>query len=406
MSIHLTVLQMWLAVASGGAVGFTLGLIGGGGSILAVPLLLYVVGVHDAHVVIGSTALAVAVNAYLNLIPHWRAGNVRWKSGLAFAVPGAFGAYLGSLFGKWMDGKALLFLFALIMLVIAVLMLRQRDSSAQPVREGGGVRMSRVLPAGLGTGLVSGFFGIGGGFLIVPGLIFSTGMPMTSAIGTSLLSVGTFGLTTAISYTASGLIDWLVVALYVAGGLLGGMAGVWACTRIGQSKSLLQRIFSGILVVVALYMLYDNAQVIKWSALRWDILIPVLGGTALLGLAGWLLTKWRFAGEVRLLKPAELAQKMKEADPAGAQWVDLRHPAEYALGHVPGSANIPLSQLQSRLAEISPDQEVILVCRNRRCVMAAARILKRNGYDRLYRVGGSLPQELGVTKKGQAGLGA
>lgn len=266
MVIHLTALQIALAVASGGVVGFTLGLIGGGGSILAVPLLLYVVGIHDAHVVIGSTALAVAVSAYMNLLPHWRAGNVRWKSGIAFALPGALGAYLGSVFGKLMDGKALLFLFALIMIVIAVLMLRRRKSSAEAAQGGGQAHLLRVLPTGLGTGLISGFFGIGGGFLIVPGLIFSTGMSMTSAIGTSLLSVGTFGLTTAISYTASGLIDWLVVALYVAGGLIGGAIGVRVCTRIGQSKRLLQRVFSGILIAVALYMLYDNATAIKWIA--------------------------------------------------------------------------------------------------------------------------------------------
>ncbi|MCL6517330.1 sulfite exporter TauE/SafE family protein [Alicyclobacillus sp.] len=253
---HLSAVQMVLAVLSGGVVGFTLGLIGGGGSILAVPLLLYVVGVHNPHVVIGSTALAVAVNAYLNLVPHWRQGNVRWRAAVAFALPGAIGAYVGSVLGKLASGRLLLFLFALLMLVIAARMVRsQRRREASEARRP--VRIGRVIPTGLVTGGVSGFFGIGGGFLIVPGLMFS-GLPMTEAIGTSLFSVGTFGLTTAVSYAVSGMVDWLIVALYIGGGLVGGVLGVWACTGLGRNVHRLQQLFAGVLVVVAGYMLYVN----------------------------------------------------------------------------------------------------------------------------------------------------
>src|SRR5579859_7775230 len=92
----MTIAQHLLAVLSGGIVGFSLGLLGGGGSILAVPLLLYLVGYHDPHVVIGTTALAVALTAYANLIPHWRIGNVRWLPAIAFAIPGVLGAALGA----------------------------------------------------------------------------------------------------------------------------------------------------------------------------------------------------------------------------------------------------------------------------------------------------------------------
>ncbi|WP_156040176.1 sulfite exporter TauE/SafE family protein [Alicyclobacillus macrosporangiidus] len=258
---HLTALQMLLSVLSGGVVGFVLGLIGGGGSILAVPLLLYVVGVHDAHVVIGSTALAVAANAYVNLLPHWRQGHVRWKAGVAFALPGAAGAYLGTVMGKMANDRVILFLFALLMLVIAIRMWRSQRTG----ETGHGVhpvRLGRVVPAGLGTGLVAGFFGIGGGFLIVPGLVFSAGLPMAEAIGTSLFSVGTFGLTTAVSYALSGMVDWLIVLLYMGGGVLGGVFGVYACTRLGRDTRRLQRLFSGVLVLVAGYMLYVN--VLAW----------------------------------------------------------------------------------------------------------------------------------------------
>ena len=257
----LSATQHVLAVVSGLAVGFSLGLIGGGGSILAVPLLLYLVGYPNPHVVIGTTALAVSMNAYINLIPHARAGNVRWKQALWFAVVGALSAYVGSSLGKAVDGKKLLFLFALLMLVIAGLMLRRRDGAgnpqagAQPHSES----LPRLIAAAVVVGLLAGFFGIGGGFLIVPGLVFSTGMPMIAAIGSSLVSVGTFGLTTAINYARSGLLDFTVALLYIGGGVLGGWLGTRMATHLGkQGKGTLNLIFALLVAVVALYMLWRN----------------------------------------------------------------------------------------------------------------------------------------------------
>ncbi|GMA56950.1 hypothetical protein C7445_108141 [Alicyclobacillus sacchari] len=263
--VHLTLLQTILAVVSGGVVGFTLGLIGGGGSILAVPLLLYVVGVHNAHVVIGTTALAVAVNAWVNLIPHWRNGHVRWRPAIAFAIPGAIGAIVGSIAGKALDGKALLFLFAILILVIAVRTLLQsgrtdRDTPVSPRR----LNMGRVIGTGGATGFLSGFFGIGGGFLIVPGLMFSTGMTLIDAIGSSLVSVGSFGLTTAASYAISGLVAWKVFMLYVVGGVIGGLGGSFLSTKLGHRKRVLQTVFGVVLILVALYMLYDNLSSMHW----------------------------------------------------------------------------------------------------------------------------------------------
>src|ERR1700722_718864 len=114
------------AVGCGAIVGFTLGLVGGGGSVLAVPLLLYVVGMPDPHQAIGTSALAVAVSAFSNLVPHARARHVRWRPALIFAAAGLLGAFVGSSIGKVVDGHRLLILFALLMLVIAALMLRGR----------------------------------------------------------------------------------------------------------------------------------------------------------------------------------------------------------------------------------------------------------------------------------------
>ena len=254
----LTLFQQLLAVVSGLLVGFTLGLIGGGGSILAVPLLLYLVGYRNPHVVIGTTALAVALTAYINLLPHWRAGNVRWPSAIAFAIPGVLGAAVGAQIGKIVPGKQLLFLFALLMIGVAITMLRPAKSSTTKPVHTGKAMIARTTPVGFLVGILSGFFGIGGGFLIVPGLMFATGMPLLHAIGTSLFSVGIFGTTTAITYALSGLVNWLVALEYIAGGVLGGLAGARLATRLGKQKKALSRVFAGVIIVVAIYMFYVN----------------------------------------------------------------------------------------------------------------------------------------------------
>lgn len=254
----MTIAQHLLAVLSGGIVGFSLGLLGGGGSILAVPLLLYLVGYHDPHVVIGTTALAVALTAYANLLPHWRAGNVRWQPALAFAIPGAIGAAVGASIGKLVGGKQLLALFALLMVIVAITMVRKRaDGKLRPERAGWAMLL-RVVPVSLAVGLLAGFFGIGGGFLIVPGLMFATGMPMLSAVGSSLVSVGAFGTTTAITYALADKVNWLIAVEYFAGGVLGGWMGAWLAIRLGKQKQALTRIFAAVVLAVAVYMLAMN----------------------------------------------------------------------------------------------------------------------------------------------------
>lgn len=244
-----------LALLSGSLVGFSLGLIGGGGSILAVPLLLYVVGIGDPHVAIGTSALAVSVNAFINLIGHWRAGTVKWPCASVFAAAGILGAALGSSLGKVVDGQKLLVLFALAMIAVAIAMLRPRGSGGDP-----DVRLTprialQLIGVGLAAGAVSGFFGIGGGFLIVPGIMLGSGMPILNAIGSSLLSVGVFGLTTAANYALSGLVAWGIAAEFISGGIIGGLVGTQLAVKLSTSRRALARIFAAAIVAVALYML-------------------------------------------------------------------------------------------------------------------------------------------------------
>jgi len=247
-----------LAAGSGSLVGFVLGLIGGGGSILAVPLLIYVVGVASPHVAIGTSAVAVAASAAANLAGHARAGNVKWPCALVFAAAGVLGAALGSHVGKAIDGQKLLLLFGLLMIVIAALMLLRRRAAGNP-----GVRLTtasapqllpRLLAYGAGVGTLSGFFGIGGGFLVVPGLLASTDMPLLSAIGSSLVAVTAFGITTAASYALSGFIDWRLVAFFIGGGVVGGLLGSRLAGLLAPRKALLLQVFAGVVAVVGAYV--------------------------------------------------------------------------------------------------------------------------------------------------------
>lgn len=249
-----------LAILSGGIVGAVLAIIGGGGSILALPLLVYVVGFDgDPHVAIGTTALAVAASAFANMLQHRRHGNVHLGLGLWFALPGVAGALLGAKLGLLTPGGRLLFLFALVMLVVAWRMARAPASDAREPntpREGRLFRRRVIIPAGFAVGLSSGYFGIGGGFLIVPALVWAADLDMREAVGTSLVAVAIFGLTTAGRYALDGKIDLPIAGLFILGALAAG--GV--ATTLGRRlpKDVLRRLFAGVLVVVALYMLARN----------------------------------------------------------------------------------------------------------------------------------------------------
>ena len=254
----LDTIQYLLGAGSGLLVGFVLGLVGGGGSILAVPLMVYLVGVPNPHVAIGTSAFAVAVNAATGLASHARAGTVQWRCALMFAAAGIAGALAGSTAGKAFDGHRLLFLFAIVMVVVGIMMLRGRGKAGDPDVVCDRENAPRVLVYGAGTGAFSGFFGIGGGFLIVPGLIASTRMPMISAIGSSLVAVTAFGLTTAANYALDGLVDWPLALVFIAGGVAGGFLGALLAKRLSGTRGRLTTIFAGLIFVVAAYMLWKS----------------------------------------------------------------------------------------------------------------------------------------------------
>jgi hypothetical protein len=238
-----------LAIGSGAIIGLILGLVGGGGSILAVPLLVYAVGVPSAHIAIGTAAVAVALNAGVSLAAHARLGTVKWRCALVFAAAGIVGSVLGAEVGKAIDGQRLLALFGLVMVAVGLSVFRPpskpANESVRLTQASARHLLPRLVGLGFGVGALAGFFGIGGGFLIVPALMLATGMALPNAIGTSLVAVTAFGLATAGSYATSGFIDWRLALLVIAGGVAGSIAGARLNAVLAPSKNLLNRVFGG-----------------------------------------------------------------------------------------------------------------------------------------------------------------
>jgi hypothetical protein len=176
-----------------------------------------------------------------------------------YAAAGIVGALAGSTAGKAFDGQKLLFLFALLMIAVGILMLRGRHNAGVEGAQCNRENAVNVLGYGLGTGLFSGFFGIGGGFLIVPGLVASTRMPMINAVGTSLVAVAAFGMTTALNYAFSGLVNWPLAGIFIAGGIAGGVAGAALARRLSGTGTLTS-VFALLIFLVAAYTLWKSAS--------------------------------------------------------------------------------------------------------------------------------------------------
>ena len=193
-------------------IGVSLGLLGGGGSILAVPLLVYVTGL-PAKEAIATSLLVVGVTSAVAVVPHARAHRVRWRTGLVFGLAGMAGAYGGGRLANVIPAGVLLTAFALMMLATAVGMIRGRRAGADgALRSLASCRCSRPLPSALAVGLVSGLVGAGGGFLIVPALTLIGGLPMAVAVGTSLAVIAMQTLAGFAGHLSAIQVDWALAA--------------------------------------------------------------------------------------------------------------------------------------------------------------------------------------------------
>ncbi len=212
-----------LTVALAVFVGIALGLLGGGGSILTVPLLAYVAGM-DAKQAIATSLLVVGVTSAIGAISHARAGRVQWRTGLIFGAAGMAGAYVGGVLARFIPGTVLLIGFAVMMIATAIAMLRGRRDNADSV-EAHRIPIVKVVGEGLVVGLVTGLVGAGGGFLVVPALALLGGLPMPVAVGTSLIVIAMKSFAGLAGYLSSVQIDWTVALMVAAAAVVGALIG-------------------------------------------------------------------------------------------------------------------------------------------------------------------------------------
>jgi len=260
-----------LASPLGLLIGVSLGALGGGGSILAVPALVYAAGQTPKHATTTSLVL-VAITALIGIVPHWRANRVRFAAGTLFGLVGIAGSLLGSHWNQAANPDLLLLAFAGLMLVAAGVMWRRTrrpaphvparslSSAAAPaalVRPVDLAQAMKVAAAGTLVGFLTGFFGVGGGFVIVPALVLALGFSMPDAIGTSLLVITINSLVALSTRLEGGAIEWGTVIPFTLASLIGVAIG----TRLASTKdsTTLQGWFVVLLVVVAAYTALQSA---------------------------------------------------------------------------------------------------------------------------------------------------
>ncbi|WP_069767176.1 sulfite exporter TauE/SafE family protein [Streptomyces sp. LUP30] len=243
-----------LALAAGAVIGLALGALGGGGSVLAVPALIYLLGFSPVGATTASLVV-VTVTSVTALSAHARDGNVRWRTGLLFAAAGIGPAMLGGALAARVPAAALTAGFAVVAGAAALRMLRPRPAAERSVT----VRPTRAAGAGAGLGAVTGVLGVGGGFLAVPALVSVLDLRMRNAVGTSLLVI-TVNSLAALAMRAGTVekLDWTVVGPFIGTAILGAWDGKRLAAKV--SGHTLQRIFAAVLLAVAACMLVDAAR--------------------------------------------------------------------------------------------------------------------------------------------------
>ncbi|GGV40148.1 sulfite exporter TauE/SafE family protein [Streptomyces griseoflavus] len=252
-------------------VGVSLGLLGGGGSILTVPLLVYVAGM-DAKEAIATSLFVVGVTSAVGMINHARGGRVRWRTGVLFGAAGMAGAYTGGLIGGHIPDMVLLIAFAVMMIVTAAAMLRGRRTTG-PDRAHRQLPVGRVLLDGAAVGLATGLVGAGGGFLVVPALALLGGLPMPVAIGTSLLVIAMKSAAGFAGYLSSVQIDWGLTLAVTGFAVVGSLAGARLAGRV--PADVLSRLFAWFVLAMGTFVLVQQAPA--------RIAVPVLAALAALG---------------------------------------------------------------------------------------------------------------------------
>jgi uncharacterized protein len=282
-------------------IGVAVGLLGGGGSILTTPLLIYVVG-FDAKQAIAASLFVVGVTSLFGLIGHARAGRVVWRIGLLFGAAGMVGAFIGGQIGARLPSALLLAAFAVMMGITAVAMIRGRQQVKGAAHKG--LPLFRILLDGLIVGLVTGLVGAGGGFLVVPALALLAGLPMPRAVATSLLVVAmksfaglagylfAFGGDSFVGINPETRINWSVTLIITAAAIVGALAGSVIVGRIHPDK--LRKAFGYFVLVMAVFILSQQIgyAVLDYARSGWLQAGEVIGGgVAIIAVFTWIIRR-------------------------------------------------------------------------------------------------------------------
>jgi uncharacterized membrane protein YfcA len=264
-------------------IGLSLGALGGGGSILTVPILVYVAG-FEAKEAIAASLFVVGVTAIISALSHARRGKVMWRTGLIFGAAGMTGAFVGGLLGGHIPGQILLVAFAIMMVATSVAMLRGRkkkiDDDATHVRHE--LPLRRVLLDGAVVGLITGLVGAGGGFLVVPALALLGGLPMSVAVGTSLVVIAMKSIAGLAGYLTTVQLDWGITLGVTAAAIVGSLIGSKLAGRIPEGA--LRKIFGWFVLAMGAFVLIQQAP----TELRWFIGTGVAALTAATAVVCWL----------------------------------------------------------------------------------------------------------------------
>ncbi|MAQ17084.1 MAG: hypothetical protein CMN30_20105 [Sandaracinus sp.] len=282
MDLATPVLLLGLALAV--LIGVSLGLLGGGGSILTVPILVYALGL-ETHVAIATSLLVVGATSLAALIPHARAGRVRWRTGVLFGATSMVGAFAAGRVAHYIPGVVLLLAFGAMMVVTAIAMMRKGKKSPREAPKDAEIAYGKIVLEGFVVGAVTGLVGAGGGFLVVPALVLLGGVPMREAVGTSLLVIAMKSAAAFFGHATTVEIDYALAGMVTGAAIVGSFIGAAAAGRVPQD--LLRRGFAWFVVVMAVFLLaqelprafgYDVSLAVDWPWIVGLLVLPVIGG--------------------------------------------------------------------------------------------------------------------------------
>lgn len=247
----------------GALVGLSLGLMGGGGSILTVPIFVYVLG-YDPKLAIAMSLPVVGVTSLAGAFGHWKAGNVQLRAAATFGVIAMIGAFAGARLAALMSSRVQLALLATVMLAAAVMMFRSArrvPDATTPVDAPRDMPLGLLLPVALAVGLLTGLVGIGGGFLVVPALVLLARTPMKVAVGTSLLVIAMNAVSGFAGYVGQMPMPWPFMAGFTAVAVAGIVAGTWLVRFVSQRA--LKQAFAAFLIAIGSFILFENRDVFR-----------------------------------------------------------------------------------------------------------------------------------------------